>query len=67
MDDEHLDASHEAEAFLAEALDASQLAEQAAFSPVEVSAAFVVAHCSVADFLEAFAIFLDEQELPSQA
>ncbi len=60
----HFVTSHEPLAFCAEALDASQLAEQAALSPVEVRTAFVAA-CSVAVFLTE--AFFDEQALPSHA
>ncbi|MBK6766805.1 MAG: hypothetical protein IPG71_10955 [bacterium] len=48
-------------------MEASQLAAHAAVLPVEFRVALHAA-CSVAEFLEAFAAFLDdEQPLPSHA
>lgn len=59
--EEHLEASQPADAFCADALDASQLAAQAEFVPEEVMTALVAA-CSVADLVAALLAFLAEQE-----
>jgi len=62
-----LDASHEAEAFSAEALDALQLeAHDADLSLDEVSTAFV-ADCSVAEFLVSLLAFLEDEQALSHA